>query len=101
MLIRDIGSNRPYHVPTDSAKKFIAAGLAVEVVQPERPNTSPMNMKWVVILDQDGITPLIHYSCGCGTNGYIAGPTAHKTQRVGHCGTQEAPPKDIVAAYEH
>jgi hypothetical protein len=100
MLIRDVGSNRPYHVPTESARKFIAAGLAVEVVQ-AGPNLTPRNMKWVVVLTEDGLNPVINYVCGCGANGYISGPTAHKTQKVGHCGIQEAPPEDIVATCEH
>lgn len=99
MLIRDVGSNRPYHVPVESARKFIAAGLAVEVVPPAPPVFN--NMKWTVVLTNDGLNPIIQYSCGCGVNGYIAGPTAHKTQTVGHCGQQEAPPRDIVAAYDH
>ncbi len=97
MLIRDIGSNRSYHVPTESAKKFIAAGLAVSA-EPAPPKY-PRNMKWTVIV-LDGIDPSIKYGCGCGSCGEIKGPTAHQTQKVGHCGIQEAPPPAIVAQYE-
>jgi hypothetical protein len=99
MLIRDIGSTKAYHVPTDSAKKFIAAGLAVEVAV-DGPNLRPRNMKWIVVLTEDGLNPIMNYSCGCGSHGNIAGPTAHKTQKIGHCGIQEAPPPTVLEAYE-
>ena len=99
MLIRDIGSTRPYHVPTEAGRKFIAAGLAVEVVM-TKPNPYPRNMKWVVVLTEDGLNPIINYVCGCGAHGNMCGPTAHKTQRVGHCGIQEPVPANIAAQYE-
>lgn len=99
MLIRDIGSNRPYHVPTESAKKFIAAGLAVEVVMCG-PNPYPRNMRFYVALAEDGLSPFITYSCGCGVSGHIAGPNAHRTQKVGHCGIQEPVPSATAALYE-
>jgi hypothetical protein len=99
MLIRDVGSTRAYHVPTESARKYIAAGLAVEVVQPG-PNLHPRNMKFVVMLADDGLNPIIKYACGCGASGIISGPNAHKTQRIGHCGIQEAPSANVVATYE-
>ena len=98
MKIQDVKTKEIYHAPLESAKRQIAAGIAIEVVPP--PPVYPFNTKWVVVLASDGLNPIINYACGCGTGGNMCGPTAHKTQRVGHCGTQEAPPPYIVAQYE-
>jgi hypothetical protein len=97
MLIRDVGSTRAYHVPTESAKKFIAAGLAVSA-EPVPPKY-PRNMKWTVMV-VDEINFSIRYVCGCGAYGEMKGPSAHKTQKIGHCGFQEAPPQAIATQYE-
>jgi hypothetical protein len=98
MLIRDIGSDRAYHVPIESARKFIAAGLAVSA-EPTPPKY-PRNMKFVLIVADDNISPIIRYSCGCGAFGIMSGPLAHKTQKIGHCGIQEGPSAAVVAQYE-
>jgi hypothetical protein len=79
MLIRDIGSDRSYHVPTDSAKKFIAAGLAVSA-EPPAPKY-PRNMKWTVMV-VDELNFSIRYVCGCGAFGETKGPTAHGVRKA-------------------
>ena len=98
MKIQDVKTKEIYHAPLESARRLIASGIAIEVAPP--PPTYPRNMKWVVVLTQDGLNPIINYSCGCGAHGNMAGPTAHKTQKVGHCAIQEAPPPSVVAQYE-
>jgi hypothetical protein len=98
MKIQDVKTKEIYHAPTESARRQIAAGIAIEIVPP--PEYWPNNMRFFVNLTADGLTPLITYSCGCGANGTMCGPTAHKTQRVGHCGWQEPVPSATAALYE-
>jgi len=98
MKIQDVKTKEIYHAPTESAKRQIAAGFAIEVVPP--PVYWPNNMMFYVNLTEDGLTPLIAYSCGCGASGTMCGPTAHKTQKVSHCGRQEPVPSATAALYE-
>jgi len=97
MLIRDVRTNQVYHAPLAAAKNQIEHGLAVSA-EPLPPKY-PRNMKWTVMV-LDEINFSIRYVCGCGAYGEMKGPSAHKTQKIGHCGLQEAPPQDIVAQYE-
>jgi hypothetical protein len=98
MKIQDVKTKQIYHAPIEAARRAVDAGLAVPVFPPDP--VYPYNTKWVVVLTADGLNPIINYSCGCGAHGNMCGPTAHKTQRVGHCGTQEAPPPHIADQYE-
>jgi len=98
MLIRDVRTNEVYHAPLKAAQNQIAHGIAVSA-EPPAPKF-PRNMKFVLMLADDNISPIIKYSCGCGAFGIISGPLAHKTQKIGHCGIQEAPSADVVAQYE-
>jgi hypothetical protein len=103
MLLRDVGSHTQYHVPIEVGKKLVASGLAVEIVKDQGPFW-PRDMKWNVSqpeVNGDYLEyPIIRYRCSCGAAGFISGPTAHKTQKIGHCGIQESPCPSVVAQYE-
>jgi len=96
MQIRDVGSNLLYHVHPDIGKKLVGAGLAVEIkhVGPYHPR----QMSWSLVANHMP-WPVIKASCPCGSSNELTGPTAHITQKVGHCGIQEVVPKDIAARY--
>jgi hypothetical protein len=94
-------------VKADPRKKFhIDSGLAEilflwsncpieKVPEPKRvPKTT-----WGV--EPTAYGPYIQGRCAsCGDVFRAMGPTAHKSQKFGHCGVQEPIPADIAAAYE-